>query len=205
MRRDAALSKLTEDQQADLYDWLCSGTFEAVRARIAKKPPEGLGIKTHVTSLVRFFRARQTEIQALDFAETAEGAEGHLGSIEAAMAASKRALVHSMFVLAHSPGSAEHFPSLARVIQRNEYLAIKREFLQVAQRQVALARERLEFQRRQFEYNAARAALSALPELVAIDEMKQIDDEAKIWRVRERLFGQSASASVATERIEISK
>ena len=42
-----------------------------------------------------------------------------------------------------------------------------------------LARERPQFYRGQFEYNAARAAIALLPELVTIDQLKDIDDEAK--------------------------
>jgi hypothetical protein len=192
MRKDAVLSKLTEAQQADLFDWLCTETFEAVRARVAKAPPDGFGIKTHVNSLARFFRARQLEVQTADFAEAAAAPEASAApSIEAAVKASNRAFVHATFVLAHSPLNPANYRALSRVLQRNEINAVKREFLEVARQHVALAREKLNLERRQFEYNAARVALSLLPELIAIDQMTDIDDEEKIWRVRDRVFGLS--------------
>jgi hypothetical protein len=92
-------------------------------------------------------------------------------------------------------------PATYRAVSRGLYqqqdARIKREFLEIAREQVALGRDRLQLDRAQFEYNAARAALSVLPELIAIDQLTNIDDEAKIWRVRDRLFGASPIAPIA--------
>ena len=54
MRKDCAFSSLTEEQQADLFDWL-STIYDVVLKRIAQPPPYGFGIKTHINSLHRFF------------------------------------------------------------------------------------------------------------------------------------------------------
>ena len=48
--------------------------------------------------------------------------------------------------------------------------------------------------------HAARAAIALLPELIAINQMRDIDDEAKIWRVRDRLFGASPTAQMPNEK-----
>src|SRR4051812_22731342 len=66
MRSDAALSILTEEQQADLFDWLTTETYDVVLKRIAQPPPYGFGIKTHLNSLYRFYEQRQAAIRAHD-------------------------------------------------------------------------------------------------------------------------------------------
>jgi hypothetical protein len=52
MRKDCALSVLSEEQQADLFDWLTTDTYDVVLRRIAQPPPDGFGIKTHINSLI---------------------------------------------------------------------------------------------------------------------------------------------------------
>src|SRR3954462_14367721 len=74
MRSDAALSKLNEDQQADLFDWLTTDTYDVVLKRIAQPPPDGFGIKTHLNSLYRFYEQRQAAIRAYDLAVLAQNA-----------------------------------------------------------------------------------------------------------------------------------
>src|SRR5678809_866429 len=69
MRSDAALASLTEEQQADLFDWLTTDTYEAVLKRIAQPAPKGFGIKTHINSLCRFYELRQAQIRARDLAD----------------------------------------------------------------------------------------------------------------------------------------
>src|SRR5207253_4045320 len=66
MRKDCALSKLTEEQKADLFDWLTTDTYDVVLKRVAQPPPQGFGIKTHINSLYRFYQQRQAQIRAED-------------------------------------------------------------------------------------------------------------------------------------------
>ena len=68
MRSDAALSKLTGEQQADLFDWLTTDTYDVVLKRIVQPPPVGFGIKTHINSLYRFYEQRQAAFRAHDLA-----------------------------------------------------------------------------------------------------------------------------------------
>ena len=65
-RSDAALSRLTEEQQADLFDWLTIDSYEVVLKRIAQPPPKGFGIKTHINSLYRFYEQHRAQIRAMD-------------------------------------------------------------------------------------------------------------------------------------------
>jgi hypothetical protein len=232
MRSDAALSKLTEEQQADLFDWLTTDTYDVVLKRIAQPPPDGFGIKTHINSLYRFYEQRQAAIRAHDLAIVCgthpssgsplpQGEESEVREVSQRAAsdphwegesplepnnlplssgshcengnrfyeAAKSAFSHSTYVLANSPLTGATYRAVSRTLHQHEDISVKREYLDVARQQLALARERLQFDRAQFEYNAARAALAILPELIAIDQMTDIDDEAKIWRVRDRLFG----------------
>jgi hypothetical protein len=207
MRSDAALSKLTEEQQADLFDWLTIDTYDVVLKRIAKPAPDGFGIKTHINSLYRFYEQRQAAIRAADLTalSSKELASDSVPSVTSVvknseptqslpfLLAAKSAFSHSTYVLANSPLTPATYRAVARTLHQHEDISVKREYLDIARQQLALSRERLQFDRAQFEYNAARAALAILPELIAIDQMTDIDDEAKIWRVRDRLFGASPS------------
>jgi hypothetical protein len=210
MRSDAALSKLTEEQQADLFDWLATDTYETVLKRIAQPPPDGFGIKTHINSLYRFYEQRQAQLRAVDLANIVAATQSAvLGpqSCENAhnfYTAAQAAFSHSTYMLAHSPLTPATYRALTRTLHQREDIAVKREYLDLARQQLSLARERLQFDRAQFEYNAARAAIAILPELVAIDQMPHIDDEAKIWRVRERLFGISGSAPASGALVGLS-
>lgn len=240
MRSDAALSVLNEEQQADLFDWLTTDTYDVVIKRIAQPPPVGFGIKSHINSLYRFYEQRQAALRAHDLAALSAQAGAATLSQRAAshphregespleptqnfrptgepsssgsptgeelrqssalspqscenaqsfFNASQIAFSHSTYRLAHSPLTTATYRALSRTLHQHEDISVKREYLDVARQQLALARERLQFDRAQFEYNAARAALAVLSELIAIDQMTGIDDEAKIWRVRDRLFG----------------
>jgi hypothetical protein len=220
MRSDAALSKLTDEQQADLFDWLTTGTYDVVLKRIAQPPPEGFGIKTHINSLYRFYEQRQAAIRAQDLAalstqerrgtapraplpsspqssalspQSFENTQSSVPGPQSFFTAAGAAFAHSTYILANSPLTTAGYRAVSRTLHQHENICVKREYLDVARQQLALSRERLQFSRAQFEYNAARAALAILPELIAIDQLTDIDDESKIWRVRDRLFGASPS------------
>ncbi|HUS37104.1 MAG TPA: hypothetical protein VM680_17290 [Verrucomicrobiae bacterium] len=252
MRKDCALSKLTDEQQADLFDWLHTDTYESVLKRMAQPVPDGFGIKTHINSLHRFYQQRQAELRALDLAnllprtqdsgprtqdfsppqdfrpsgepsssggpegeelrQSFENAQDCFPTQDAGLRtqncenanrfheAAKSAFSHSTYVLANSPSTPATYRSLSRTLHQHDDIAVKREFLDVARQQLALSSERLQFDKTQFEYNAARAALALLPELTAIDQTRDIDDEAKIWKVRTRLFGASPSSTMQNDQ-----
>jgi hypothetical protein len=189
VRKDCVFSTLTEEQQADLFDWLTADSYEVVLKRIAQPPPDGFGIKSHINSLVRFYAQRHAQIRARDLSTIAAAQSGP--AAQPFFNAAATAFAHSTYILAHSPLTPTTYRALSRSLHQNEDISVKREYLDVARQHLALSRERLQFDRAQFEYNAARAALAILPELIAIDQLTGIDDEAKIWRVRDRLFGSS--------------
>jgi hypothetical protein len=216
MRSDAALSRLTEEQQADLFDWLTTDTYDVVLKRMAQLPPKGFGIKTHTNSLFRFYEQRQAQIRAHDLATLIQEGRATLSQRAATasdsatqssvlgpqsfFSAAGAAFAHSTYILANSPLTPAAYRAVSRTLHQHEDIAVKREYLDIARQQLALGRERLQFDRAQFEYNAARAALALLPELIAIDQITNIDDEAKIWRVRDRLFGTSPTSQMPNEK-----
>jgi hypothetical protein len=215
MRRDCVFSSLTDEQQADLFDWLSAESYESVKKRIALPPPDGFGINAHINTLFRFFQQRQALNRARDLADViaaippnslsadpsskslANGAASAKDQLLAPqsyfLAASRQAHAHSTYVLSHSPLNPGFFRAVSRVLHQREHASIKREYLEVARDQLALARERLQFERAQFEFDAARAALAILPDLNAIHQRHDLDEEAKVARVRQRLFGISPS------------
>jgi hypothetical protein len=221
MRKDCALSSLTEEQQADLFDWLTIDTYDVVLKRIAQPPPKGFGIKTHINSLYRFYEQYQAALRARDLVNLVtatpfsgpplpRGEESEVrGSLPSSpqssvlgpqsfYAAASAAFAHSTYILANSPPNPANYRAVSRALHHHADAALKREYLDIARQQLTLARERLQLDRTQFEYNAARAALALLPELIAIDRLTGIDDEAKIWRVRDRLFGSAPGSTTAS-------
>ena len=220
MRKDSKLSKLTEEQQADLFDWLSTDTYEAVQERLAKEPPDGFGLRLHINTLFRFYKDRLAHQRALDLAslpadpETQRSLSTNLSSVASAkeessatvearsprnsfIDASRDAHAHATWMLAHSPGNLAAFRATGRALHAHDELAIKRDFVAIARDQLTLSRERLAFDREQFEFAAARAALAVLPDLIAIHNEKTLTEEARIHRVRLRLFGPDANLTCA--------
>jgi hypothetical protein len=199
MRKDSKLSKLTEEQQADLFDWLSTGTYEAVQERIAQDPPVGFGFRLHINTLFRFYKDRLAQQRALDLASLAADPETQPSepSAQNFVKSARDAHAHATWMLAHSPRNLAAYRATARALNSHDELAIKRDFVAIARDQLTLSRERLAFDREQFEFAAARAALAVLPELIAVHNEKTLSEDAKIHRVRLRLFGPDANLTSA--------
>jgi hypothetical protein len=61
IRPDDVLGNLSEEDQAQILAWLEEMTYAAAVRQIAQPRPEGLDIKTHVTSLRRFYERHESE------------------------------------------------------------------------------------------------------------------------------------------------
>jgi hypothetical protein len=61
IRPDDVLGNLSEEDQAQILTWLEEMTYAAAVRQIAQPRPEGLDIKTHVTSLRRFYERHESE------------------------------------------------------------------------------------------------------------------------------------------------
>jgi hypothetical protein len=140
-RSDSRLFKLSDEQQAQLYDWIHKLGYVKARELAGLPPPEGFGLKTHLNSLCRFV-ARYSEIQKeREFFDILRCASGELDP--RVVRAAQNAAHHIAFEIATSPFSLESFRELSRWIGKlkdEEYRAAR---LKVEADQFALDRDRL--------------------------------------------------------------
>ena len=196
-RSDSTLSQLTEEQQAQVYDWLQALGYTETIKRIAMPEPDGFGLKTYRASLHRFFhhysawlKSEHLEAANTLVADPLPGATFTSGA--------EQALHHLTFQLSTSPHEPEIFKELSRWITRTKTHDQKTQYLRVAEQHLALARERLALEREKFEFNAARQALLHLAELTKIMQDPHSDNEDKIQAARAHLFGAATSNLVSS-------
>ena len=194
LRYDSTFAHLTEDQKAQIFDWLqCFGYTETIK-RVAVPEPDGFGLKTHRQSLHRFYQRYSAELK-IEHLETATELSKNAGT-PALATGSEHALHHKAFELATSPVDIGTFKELSRWIARHKSEEHKSAYVSIAEQHLALARERLALERAKFEFNAAREALNHHATLGKIMEDTTRDDEAKIQAAREMIFGKDVIARV---------
>src|SRR4051794_19800654 len=71
-RSDDVLSKLPEDQQIRIYDWLLELGYSTTIQKLAEPAPDGFALKTHRASLHRFFKRYQQKLRSDDIAAARE-------------------------------------------------------------------------------------------------------------------------------------
>jgi hypothetical protein len=201
-RADSTLAPLTENQRDQLYDWLLNHTYPEVQKLAAKSVEEGgFDLKIHRTTLARFFTDEQQERHAEELAAMAVSAPGSQipDRITSLIAASKARFAHAAYELAKAQTDPLNFDRLDRALHHIEIVNAKRDELALKERELDQQRQRMAEQRRQWEYNAARAALNCLPELIKITQNTDTDNEDKIWAAREICFG-GADSDAATQK-----
>ena len=195
LRSDSTLAQLTDDQQAQLFDWLQDLGYTETIKRLALPPPNGFAIKTYRASLHAFF-VRYADQLKIEHAASATELAGRMTSTPAFVSVSEDALHHSAFQLSTSPINLETFKELSRWITKHKADEHKAAYVRIADQHLALARERLALERARFEFNAAREALNHHPQLGQILADPHADDEAKIHAARERIFGKESIARI---------
>ena len=190
------LANLSTEQQEQLLAWLELHPMREVLEKVAAPAPDGFGIKTHPTTLRRFFARHRATVPE----ENSELANDLLKSIETSSkfdSATAHSVRHIAFELSNSPGiNSKLFKALSRWV-------LKMRDQEHAEQHLALARERLALERARFEFNAAREALNHHTQLGQILADPHADDEAKIHAARERIFGKENIARIdAQERHE---
>src|SRR5687768_17335778 len=91
------LESLTDDQRDQLYDWLLEMPVPKVAEKIALPAPEGLGVKTHLTTLRRFKNrhwAEHVADQIEDATHLSSTTASHEATLDNAIASS---LKHHLF------------------------------------------------------------------------------------------------------------
>ena len=71
-RPESLYAKLTEDQRAQLHDWILTLGYPKTMERIALPPPDGFGINTHLSCLHRFYQRYAAEQDAEQLREAAQ-------------------------------------------------------------------------------------------------------------------------------------
>lgn len=183
-RIDSVLFQLTEEQQAQVYDWLHSLGYERTREKLAQPPPEGFGIRTYDPSLRRFFVRYCAAIHRDDPLDDVAPADSPHG-----LQAAEKAAHLSAFELATDPANPDSFAKATRWIGRQKSHDLKLRYLKIAEDQLALAKQRLALDREKMELNASRMALKNMLKLQEIYRTPNLDDEDKIRAARLHLFG----------------
>ena len=195
LRSDSLFNQLTEDQKAQIFDWLqCFGYTETIK-HVAAPAPDGFGLKTHRQSLHRFYQRYSQELIP-EHLESAVALKATSEQTAALGHGAEEAVTHAAFQLATSPLDIETFKQLSRWITKNKADEHKAAHVRVAEQHLALARERLALERARFEFNAAREALNHRATLGKIMADTTRGDEAKIQAAREMIFGKEVIAQV---------
>lgn len=191
MKTTALLDQLSPADQQQILFWIETTSYRETLGKIAAEPPEGFGLKTHLASLARFYARHQKSARpeavgdATNLTTVPDGQVLDQGTVAAVRQAA--------FDLACAPQlELDRFKSLARWVLRlreQEHAA----------KELALEEKRYELSKEVFQFNAARAALQHAAELQQILEDSGMDNEAKILRARERLFGIAPEQSLLAE------
>jgi hypothetical protein len=179
------IESLPAEAQEQIIAWLEVESRRKVLERIAKPDPEGFGLKTHLTTLNRFYaRHLAKERQAnRELAKLlAPGAAG-----DPTDAAVSSLISDFAFQIATKPRrKIEAFKALS-------YWMLRRSELEQHEREVNLVEERLSLDRQKWEYDIARQVLLHHAELAQISGNATATDEEKINQARATLFNRQAS------------
>lgn len=179
----SALDTLPDDAQAQIIAWLQAESRSKVIERIALPPPNGFGIKTHATTLARFY-ARYMADDRRDEIELAKLlAPKAAASDDPVPAATKTIAAGWAFQIATKPRrNLSSFKALSRWV-------LKHRELEQREREVHLVEARLAFDREKWEFDMAHQVLLHRAALDEIAEDQSTTDEEKINRARLALFG----------------
>jgi hypothetical protein len=192
-RSDSRLFQLTEDDQAQLYDWIATLGFTKAKERLAASPPDGLGVKAHLSSLHAFYirYGGNHQMETLAEAESIPTAPA-----PRLLTVAEQAMHSGAFQRSTSPMDTNSFRDVSQWITRQRDQELKRDYFSLEAQKIVLARERLALDREKFRFNAARQALIHFAELALIAKSPDKDNEDKIRAVADLLF-QPAPKTVA--------
>src|SRR4030095_15015457 len=119
MYSNNTLSALTEEQLADLYDWLSSESIASVQRRLMEPPPLGHNLKVHRNTLTRFYRERSRHERAETLADLQASPENPAHALTL-FDSSHAALAHYTYTQAHGPVDPQSYNSMCRAIHRHQ-------------------------------------------------------------------------------------
>jgi hypothetical protein len=177
------LDSLSTAQQEQLVDWLELHPIKTVLELVAAPPPEGFGIKTHITSLRRFQLRAQAHNQK-DLADCHLELLEELGGDPQALSrltdsALRQFAVELATVNNRNPANFATVSSWVLRLQQNAQ----------RDRELKSTEDRIALEREKFQFNAARAAILHMAKMKEILTDHPGDSEDKIWACRDELFG----------------
>lgn len=142
------LDSLTPDQQDQLLVWMETLPAKTVLEKVAADPPAGFGLKTHLTSLRRFYARKQTEAAIHDL----QLARDRLASDPAASTDFQKAALSALMQRAFQL-------TVDSELNRSNFRAVASWLSTLLQQEVALARvqlarERLALQKQKLAFDA---------------------------------------------------
>lgn len=188
-RSDSLLAKLSDEQQAQLYDWLLDLGYTKTLEKVQQALPDGgFGLKTYRSSLHRFYNRYSQQVRAADLAAAKEN-RSTPEDASILVSDAEQLLQYAAQQRASSPMDAAQFRDVSRWLATHKAHDLKRDYYQLAAQQLALARERLAFDRERYELDVARQVLIHYRELAKVSEDDATDDAEKINRARMLIFG----------------
>jgi hypothetical protein len=150
MSRIGILDSLEREQKDLLVTWIETLPIKLVLEKVASPPPEGFNIRTHITSLRRFYQ-RERNAHTRENIDFARGACMSANDAEVIREAAVAALTHHAFEVATTPGFGEYEMSRAmRWLTALQQQEIKLE-------QLRLRREKLLLEKHKLQIHAAVA------------------------------------------------
>jgi hypothetical protein len=170
VRPDAVLKRLPEARQAEVADYAREHTLAQTSAWL--KADGIVAGRQAISEFLSFWETqealRKAEANANAFTEQLRTISPELD--EDKLEAAGSVLFQTLAIQQQNPGM---------------FLAFRK-----ARNKAELDKAKLALAREKFEFNAAQACLAKLPELKVISEDASLDEDAKLQRVRERLFGE---------------
>ena len=179
-RPSSVIDQLPEQDQEKVISWLELHSTREVIEMVAKAPPEGFGLKTHATTLRRFYARHQSLSHAFDL-ESAQSCKSN-SATSTFREAAETLLNHWAFSVASNPRkSTVAFKALTSWSYRAHEIRQRDALIQIS-------KDRLSLDWQKFQFNAARAALKCHDDLGRILDDPHTDEEAKINAARKHLF-----------------
>jgi hypothetical protein len=176
----STLESLPAEAQAQIISWLEVDSRRTVLKRIAQDPPEGLGLKTHLTTLTRFYNRHVMKERAADLELARSLApDGATDPIDGATQTLTREWA---FQIATKPKrDLKAFRALSRWI-------LEQRANDQRDREIELLERRLAFDRERYEVDIAQQVLRHYAELDRVAQDRTADDQTRINQARAILF-----------------
>ena len=144
MSRIGILDSLEREQKDLLVTWIETLPIKLVLEKVASAPPEGFNIRTHITSLRRFYQ-RERNSHTRENIDYARGAILTINDAEVIRQAAMDALTHHAFEIATTPGFGEfELSRAARWLTALQQHEIKLEQLKLRREKLLLEKQRLQ-------------------------------------------------------------